>query len=97
MCFPFGSGSHPATFNDLVKIFRSTVERFPDERTGDNVQHSMADAAISDLCPQRFLAADPIHTARLTGSIFTASLFGIIVVLGKSSRCGALLPRNHPN
>ena len=46
MSFPFRSGLRPSTFNDLVKFFRSTVERFPDQRTGDNVQYSMADAAI---------------------------------------------------
>ena len=34
------------SFNDLVAFFRSTVARFPDERTGDNVKYSMADAAM---------------------------------------------------
>jgi hypothetical protein len=46
MSFPFRSDLHPSTFNRLVEIFRSTVEQFPDERTGDNVVYSMADAAI---------------------------------------------------
>jgi hypothetical protein len=45
---------------------------------------------------KHFLAADPIHTARLTGSIFTADLFGIIVVSDKSSRRGALPLSNPP-
>jgi hypothetical protein len=46
MSFPFRSELHPSSFNRLVEIFRSTVERFPDERTGDNVVYSMADAAM---------------------------------------------------
>jgi len=46
MSFPFRSGLHPSTFNRLVELFRSTVERFPDERTGENVKYSMADAAM---------------------------------------------------
>jgi hypothetical protein len=36
MSFPFRSGWRPSTFNRLVELFRSTVEQFPDERTGDN-------------------------------------------------------------
>ena len=47
MSCPFQSELRPSTFNRLVEIFRSTVERFPDERTGDNVAYSMADAAMS--------------------------------------------------
>lgn len=47
MSFPFQSEWCPSTFNRLVEIFRSTVEQFPDERTGDNVKYSMADAALS--------------------------------------------------
>ena len=47
MSFPFRSDYHPTTFNRLVECFRATVERFPDERTGDNVKYSMADAAIA--------------------------------------------------
>jgi hypothetical protein len=35
-----------STFSPLVELFRSTVERFPDERTGDNVTYSMANAAM---------------------------------------------------
>ena len=46
MSFPFRSDYHPSTFNRLVECFRATVERFPDERTGDNVEYSMADVAI---------------------------------------------------
>jgi len=46
MSFPFRSGVSSATFNSLVEDFRSIVEQFPDVRTGDNVQYSMADAAI---------------------------------------------------
>jgi hypothetical protein len=46
MSFPFRAGLPPLTFSGLVEVFRSTVERFPDERTGDNVEYSMADAAI---------------------------------------------------
>jgi hypothetical protein len=46
MSFPFQSGWRPSTFNRLVEIFRSTIERFPDERTGANVTYSMADAAL---------------------------------------------------
>ena len=46
MSFPFRSELHPSSFNRLVEIFRSTVERFPDERTADNVVYSMADAAM---------------------------------------------------
>jgi hypothetical protein len=46
MSFPFQPGLRPSTFNRLVEIFRSIVERFPDERTGDNVVYSMADAAL---------------------------------------------------
>ena len=46
MSFPFRSGLHPSAFNRLVETFRSTVERFADERTGDNVTYSMADAAM---------------------------------------------------
>jgi hypothetical protein len=46
MSFPFRAELRPSTFNRLVEIFRSTVEQFPDERTGDNVMYSMADAAI---------------------------------------------------
>jgi len=46
MSFPFRSEWCPTTFNRLVEIFRSTVEQFPDERTGDNVTYSMADAAL---------------------------------------------------
>ena len=47
MSFPFQSDLHPSTFNRLVEIFRSTVERFQDQRTGDNVVYSMADTAIA--------------------------------------------------
>jgi len=46
MSFPFRSELHPSTFNRLVELFRSCVERFPDERTGNNVIYSMADAAM---------------------------------------------------
>ena len=46
MSFPFQPGLRPRTFNDLVAFFRSIVERFPDERIGDNVEYSMADAAM---------------------------------------------------
>ena len=46
MSFPFRSDYHPSTFNRLVELFRSYVERFPAERTGDNVVYSMADAAM---------------------------------------------------
>ena len=46
MSFPFRAGLRPSTFNRLVEFFRSTVERFPDERTGDNTTYSMADAAM---------------------------------------------------
>ena len=46
MSFPFRKELHPSTFSRLVELFRSTVERFPDERTGDNVVYSMADAAM---------------------------------------------------
>ena len=46
MSFPFQSELHPSSFNRLVEIFRSTVEQFPDERTGDNLVYSMADAAL---------------------------------------------------
>ena len=46
MSFPFRSGLHPSTFNRLVEVFRSTVERFADARTGDNVTYSMADAGM---------------------------------------------------
>jgi hypothetical protein len=46
MSFPFRSDYHPSSFNRLVEFFRATVERFPDERTGDNVKYSVADAAI---------------------------------------------------
>lgn len=46
MSFPFRAELRPSTFNRLVEVFRSTVERFPDERTGENVVYSMADAAI---------------------------------------------------
>ena len=45
MSFPFQSGLRPSTFNRLVELFRSIVERFADERTGENVVYSMADAA----------------------------------------------------
>jgi hypothetical protein len=45
MSFPFRSEC-PSTFNRLAEIFRSTVEQFPDDRSGDNVVYSMADAAI---------------------------------------------------
>jgi hypothetical protein len=46
MSFPFRSGLYPSTFNRLVDLFRSTVEQFPDERTGDTTVYSMADAGI---------------------------------------------------
>ena len=46
MSLPFQPGLRPQTFNALVAFFRSTVDRFPDERTGDNVEYSMADAAM---------------------------------------------------
>ncbi len=46
MSFPFQPALRPPTFNGLVAFFRSTVERFPDERTGDNTIYSMADAAM---------------------------------------------------
>ncbi len=46
MSFPFRSELRPPTFNHLVAFFRSIVERFPDERTGDNVVYSMTDAAM---------------------------------------------------
>ena len=46
MSFPFRSDYNPSIFNRLVEYFRATVERLPDERTGDNVKYSMADAAI---------------------------------------------------
>ena len=47
MSFPFHSDLRPSTFNRLVELFRSIVERFPDQRTGDNVVYSMADAAMA--------------------------------------------------
>jgi hypothetical protein len=46
MSLPFRTGLHPAAFNRLVALFRSTVAQFPDERTGDNTVYAMADAAI---------------------------------------------------
>ena len=46
MSFPFQPGLRPSTFNRLVAVLRSIFERFPDQRTGDNVMYSMADAAI---------------------------------------------------
>jgi hypothetical protein len=46
MSFPFQSDYRPSTFNRLVAYFRSIVDRFPDERTGDNVEYSMTDAAM---------------------------------------------------
>ena len=45
MSFPFRPDLRPDTFNRLVEHFRSVVERFPDERTGDTT-YSMADAAL---------------------------------------------------
>jgi hypothetical protein len=46
MNFPFRAGLPPLTFSRLVDGFRATVERFPDESTGENVVYSMVDAAI---------------------------------------------------
>ncbi len=46
MSYPFRSDYHPSSFNRLLEIFHSTVEQLPDERTGDNVIYSMADAAM---------------------------------------------------
>ena len=46
MSYPFRSDYHPSSFNRLVELFHSTVERLPDERTGDNAIYSMADAAM---------------------------------------------------
>lgn len=46
MSFPFRSNVRPETFQRLVECLRSVVERFPDERTGDNTVYSMADAAL---------------------------------------------------
>jgi len=46
MSFPFRPELRPPTFNHLVAFFRSTVERFPDERTGNNVIYSIGDAAM---------------------------------------------------
>lgn len=46
MSFPFRSGFQPSAFNRLVAHLRATVEQFPDQRTGDDVVYSMADAAL---------------------------------------------------
>jgi hypothetical protein len=46
MSFPFRPSVRPDTFSRLVEHFRSTVERFPDERTGSETIYSMADAAL---------------------------------------------------
>ena len=46
MSFPLRSGLRPSTFSRLVELFRSSVERFADERTGENVVYSMAEAAL---------------------------------------------------
>jgi hypothetical protein len=51
---------------------------------------------LRNLLFRKPLAADPVHTARFTGSIFTADLFGIIVVSDKSSRRRALPLSNPP-
>ncbi len=40
------SKSNPLTFNHLVEVLHSTFGQFPDQRTGDNVIYSMADAAM---------------------------------------------------
>jgi len=46
MSFPFRAGLRPSTFNSLVEVFRYSVERVPDQRTGANVVYSLADAAL---------------------------------------------------
>lgn len=46
MSFPFQSNVRPDTFQRLVECLRSVLERFPDQRTGDNTVYSMADAAL---------------------------------------------------
>ena len=45
MSFPFRAQVRPDTFGLLVEQLRSTVECFPDVRTGD-IRYSMADAAL---------------------------------------------------
>jgi hypothetical protein len=45
MSFPFRANLRPDTFSRLIESFRSVVERFPDQRTGDT-KYSMADAAL---------------------------------------------------
>lgn len=46
MSVPFRLSVRPDTLSRLVEHFRSTVERFPDERTGSETIYSMADAAL---------------------------------------------------
>jgi hypothetical protein len=46
MSFPFRLNTRPDTFSGLVEHLRTTVERFPDARTGKERVYSMADAAL---------------------------------------------------
>ena len=34
------------TFDNMVKYLRCAIEHFPDKRTGENLQYSIADAAL---------------------------------------------------
>jgi len=82
MSFPFQPATRPPTFNDLVAFFRSTVARFPDERTGDNVVYSMADAGIgafSVFFAQSPSFLDAQRTLEVTQGCSNArSLFGMM-------------------
>ena len=81
MSFPFRSGLQPAVFNRLVEHVRSITERFPDRRTGDNTQYSMADAAMG-ACSVFFMqspsfldAQRPLQVTK--GCNNTQTLFGL--------------------
>ena len=81
MSFPFRSGLQPAVFNRLVEHLRSITERFPDSRTGDNTQYSMADAAMgafSVFFMQSPSFLDAQRTLQVTkGCNNTQTLFGL--------------------
>lgn len=81
MSFPFRLGLRPSIFNQLVEQLRSITERFPDTRTGDNSQYSMADAALgafSVFFTQSPSFLDAQRTLQVTkGCNNTHTLFGL--------------------
>ncbi|MCK5188444.1 MAG: ISNCY family transposase [Methylococcales bacterium] len=81
MSFPFLADLKPSLFNRLVEHLRSTTERFPDTRIGDNTKYSMADAAMGAFSVF-FMQSPPFLDAQRTlqvtkGCNNTHTLFGM--------------------